>query len=570
MERTLRTILLLPVFLHYTLYIYGQHHPDTSLPYPKRETRAVWLTTLSGLDWPRTRAKDQPSRQRQQDELRLTLDELKDCGINTVIMQVRVRGGVIYPSAIEPWDEALTGTPGQDPGYDPLAMAVEEAHRRGMELHAWVVAVPAFKTTATGRTGSKSLLSTHPELLRIHQGMYYLDPGEPATATYLASICRELTERYDIDGIHLDYIRYPERAQDFPDRATYRKYGNGQDKAQWRRNNITRIVREVYRTVKDAKPWVKLSCSPVGKYSDLRRHSSRGWNARDIVYQDAQGWLADGIMDDIYPMMYFTGDNFYPFAADWRENDHGRHATPGLAVYMLSPQEKDWSLHEFTAQLNHTRSLGLTGQCLFRTSFLLGNTKGIRDYLTGTFYAYPALTPAYPWLDSEPPTQPSAPLCTDISTQLTCLSWHPSTDNMTDGGVRYNIYASHSYPVDTDDARNLMATSLTDTTFTYNRTLGLHLAITATDRCGNESQPLQLPAPWPQTATQSLPHDGHTLPLPLCPDATEYRITTPLGNTAAQGDWGDHADIASLSPGLYILQTITAHATPRTIARFAK
>ncbi len=460
--------------------------------YPKHELRAVWLTTLGGLDWPKTPATSEGGRQRQQRELCDILDSLKLCNINTVLLQTRVRGSVLYPSDIEPWDVALTGQYDNSPGYDPLAFAIEEAHRRGMELHAWVVAVPAFKTEVAGKMGGRGLLSTHPSLLKKHNGMYYLDPGEPETATYIAAICKELTENYDIDGIHLDYIRYPENAATFPDQATYSKYGAGKDKAQWRRDNVTRVVREIYHTVKELKPWVKVSCSPVGKHSDLRRYSSRGWNARDAVYQNAQEWLREGIMDALAPMMYYSGDNYYPFVEDWGESSYGRHVAPGLGAYLLSPAEQDWKLQTMTAELHHTRVCGMAGQCYFRTEFLLANHKGIYDYLRNTFYAYPALAPPCAWLDSIAPTMPSGCVATDLTAQLTELTWMPSTDNLQQGGVRYNVYASRDYPVDTERAENMVATNLPEARFTYNRSLGMNIAITATDRCGNESEPLQL------------------------------------------------------------------------------
>lgn len=116
---------------------------------------------------------------------------------------------------------------------------------------------------------------------------------------------REIVSRYDIDGIHLDYIRYPERASDFPDQSTYRKYGKKESLQQWRRNNITRIVRRIYTETKSLKPWVKVSSSPVGKYNDTKRYPSRGWNAYEVVYQDALQWLKEGIHDALFPMMYF-------------------------------------------------------------------------------------------------------------------------------------------------------------------------------------------------------------------------------------------------------------------------
>ena len=296
----------------------------------KREVRGVWLTTLNGLDWPKTKATSAANREKQQKELCQILDQLQQCGINTVFLQTRIRGAVLYPSKIEPWDVAMTGSYNKHPGYDPLKYAIEETHKRGMELHAWVVTIPAFKTAVASKIGKNSLMRTNPGLLRKHNGSYYMDPGEPETAKYLTRICNEIVENYDVDGIHLDYIRYPENPNSFKDAATFKKYGKGKKKEHWRRENVDKIVKDIYEGVKSRKPWVRVSCSPVGKYKDVSRFSAKGWNAFDAVYQDAQGWLKEGTMDMLCPMMYFDGDHFYPFAADWQENTFGRTVVPGL------------------------------------------------------------------------------------------------------------------------------------------------------------------------------------------------------------------------------------------------
>ena len=463
--------------------------------FPKRESRAVWVTVLGGLDWPKTKASTPAGREKQQAEFRALLDQLQAIHINTIFLQTRVRGSVIYPSAIEPWDVALTGQYGKDPGYDPLLFAIEECHRRGMELHAWVVTIPAYKISLARQMGAKAVTRTHAALCKKHADMYYLDPGQPGTADYLADICKEIVSRYDVDGLHFDYIRYPENANSFPDADTYKKYGAGKAKAQWRRDNVTRVVRKIHSEVKRLKPWVRMSCSPVGKFRDGTRYSSKGWNCYDAVYQDAQGWLREGIQDALYPMMYFQGDHFFPFAADWREQDAGRSVAPGLGIYFLSPQEKNWSLSIITNQLSYIRALGLGGQAYFRSKFLTDNVKGLYDYLRREYYPFPALTPACPWLDGEAPSQPQQLELEPLEGGMERLTWQPSTDNL-QGGVRYNVYVSRQYPVDTSCAENLVAAAITEPSYTFNRLLvrlyGMHIAVTAMDRCGNESVPAAL------------------------------------------------------------------------------
>ena len=174
---------------------------------PKYEIRAVWLTTIGGIDWPSTYAHDGMGIAAQQRQLTTMLDQLKALNVNTVLLQTRVRATTIYPSDIEPWDGCMSGKPGKSPGYDPLQFAIDECHRRGMELHAWVVTIPVGKWNTYG---CKQLRARYGRLIRHIGEEGYMDPESPTTAYYIADICEEITKKYDIDGIHLDYIRYPE------------------------------------------------------------------------------------------------------------------------------------------------------------------------------------------------------------------------------------------------------------------------------------------------------------------------------------------------------------------------
>ena len=164
--------------------------------------RAVWLTTIGGIDWPHSYYAEP-----QKEELRQTLDQLRRAGINTVLLQTRVRATTIYPSALEPWDGCITGTPGRAAGYDPLRFCIDECHKRGMQLHAWVVTIPVGKWNTTG---CQQLRKKYPKLIKKIKDEGYMDPEQAATGDYLARFCREIVENYDVDGIHLDYIRYPE------------------------------------------------------------------------------------------------------------------------------------------------------------------------------------------------------------------------------------------------------------------------------------------------------------------------------------------------------------------------
>lgn len=469
-----------------TPLLYGQ-------PSPKHEVRAAWITAVYGLDWPRTKATTPASTQKQKDELVDILDKLKEANFNTILFQARTRGDVLYKSDIEPYNSILTGKSGKDPGYDPLAFAVEECHKRGMECHAWMVTIPLGGRKHVASLGKQSVTRRQPKICVPYKREYFLNPGNPKTKEYLMSLVKEVVERYDVDGVHFDYLRYPERAFRFPDSYDYRKYGNGRSLEQWRRDNITEILRHIYKGVKKLKPWVKVSTCPVGKYRDTSRYPSKGWNAFHVVYQDVQGWLGEGIQDQIYPMMYFRGNSFYPFALDWQEQSNGRHVVPGLGIYFLHPSEGDWDLDEIKRQINFVRHHHLAGEAHYRVKFVTDNIQNLYDALQNEFYAYPALQPPMTWADSIAPSMPTELTAERIADGYTRLRWKAATDNDKINAPTYVIYASDELPVDTQDPANIVATGIRETEYIYAPILPWtsrrHFVVTATDRYGNESAP---------------------------------------------------------------------------------
>lgn len=562
------------IFLVALLLLSATYTDAQQMSFPKREMRAVWVTTLMNLDWPQTKVHDETSRKRQQEELKTLLDRLQAININTILLQTRVRGTTIYPSAIEPWDECLTGTTGKDPGYDPLAFAIEECHKRGMELHAWIVTMPCFKTEQARRLGNKSVLKTHPELCKRHEGTWYLDPGMPGTADYLTAICTEITDRYDIDGLHFDYIRYPENARSFPDQATYRKYGHGRDKAQWRRDNITRCVRQIYQAVKARKPWVKVSSSPIGKFADLKRYSSKGWNAFDAVHQDAQGWLNEGIHDMLFPMMYFDGNHFYPFALDWQENSRQRPIVPGLGIYMLSPKEKDWDLAVIQRELYFLRQIGVGGQAFFRARFLTDNVKGLYDYLHDFYYPYPALPPVCPSADTCAPAPPSD-LHIELTPRAGILRWTAVPSGKNEPPVRYNVYAAASFPVEIDRPENIVRMGLTTPEFSFNPIVyyagRYHFAVTAIDCYGNESVAVQIDSPSFKSTPEELKleNKGNLLELPEW-DTRFVLFCDITDKILFSAPYQRQVDISRLPKGGYRVKTLEPNGKARLIGCFFK
>ncbi len=515
---------------------------------PKYEVRAVWLTTIGGIDWPHSY-----SAEAQKQELGHILDQLKAANVNTILVQARVRGTTIYPSAMEPWDGCITGTPGRSPGYDPLQLVIDESHRRGMECHAWIVTIPVGKWN---KIGCQQLRRKYPKLIKKIGDEGYMDPENVLTADYLARICTEVTRRYDVDGIHLDYIRYPEKWR----LKVSRQQG---------REHITRIVRTIHQAVKQEKPWVKLSCSPIGKHDDLVRYSSHGWNARTTVCQDAQAWMRDGLMDMLFPMMYFQGNNFFPFALDWQEHSYGRIVVPGLGIYMLHPHEKNWPLEVVEREMQVTRQYGL-GHCYFRSKFLTDNVKGVYDFAC-RFDCDPSLVPPMTWACTTPPSAPKA-----LQLKGNRLSWQAADDFSGGDYLLYNIYASRTFPVDISDPANLVATRLRATSATVMPS-GYYYAVTAQNRYGLEG-PAATFGDAPNTHSEVKKsamklYRTALVPLPKKPvtlDA-EYLIIENLhGQQMGVFPWrGRHLNLSALPDGIYRFRSLGRKGRTHIVGTFA-
>lgn len=515
---------------------------------PKRETRAVWLTTLANLDWPKNYARSEESIKLQKQELIDILDKYQKANINTVLLQARVRAATIYPSDIEPWDQCITGVEGRAPGYgyDPLGFAVEECHKRGMEIHAWIATIPVG---AKNSLGCRTLMKKGFRIRNFSTGSY-LDPADPGVAPYLASICGEIVRKYDVDGINLDYIRYPDG---WP-RPSYRD-GDTPDQ---RRSNITAIVRAIHDEVKAIKPWVKMSCSPIGKHADLSRYSSKNFNAHDRVSQEAQEWMRLGLMDQLYPMQYFRGDNYYPFVADWVENAYKREIVTGLGTYFLDPREGNWTLGDLTRQMYVSRDLGV-GHAHFRSYFLTANKQGVYDF-EKQFNATLSLPHKMQGVVSTAamPYAVNSSLVERREDKSVILRWKAVTPY-------YNIYASYTYPVDTEDARNLLFTRYTGQTLQLkNVNPNLYFAVRGMDRYGLETPALQenmKSSTLSKSPATLLANDGNTLTLPAAAkltDADRYVILSLQGVILrivdAKSVRNNQLYIGSLSDGMYSLK----------------
>lgn len=365
--------------------------------------RGVWLATVSRLDWPPVASVNASSPAlritQQQEALTGKLDKLKSLGINTIFFQVKPDGTALWPSKILPWSDMLTGKIGEDPGYDPLQFMLDEAHKRGMKVHAWFnpyrVSVNTKPSTVTelNRTLSQnpaSVFVLHRDWIRTAGDRFVLDPGIPEARSWITSIVAEVVARYPIDGVQFDDYFYAESSGSMlNDSETFKKQGQGfGSKADWRRHNTQLLIEQVSRTIKQLKPEVEFGVSPAGVWRnrshDAAGSDTRGAAAYDEAYADTRLWVQQGLLDYIAPQIY------WPFARDAARYDvlakwwadvvkpTNTRLYIGVALYKVgepSKNEPDWTINggvpELKKQLDLNESLPqINGTILFRENYL--------------------------------------------------------------------------------------------------------------------------------------------------------------------------------------------------------
>lgn len=391
-----------------------------------REFRGVWVATVGNMDWPSKRTL---STAEQQAELRAILDRAQALKLNAVIFQVRPAADALYESSLEPWSEFLTGTQGKrpDPFWDPLAFAIEEAHARGIELHAWFNPYRAGFVNGKSPTAASHLRRTNPALVKKYGPYLWMDPGEKAVRARTVRVVVDVVKRYDVDGIHLDdyFYPYPEndrrgRVLPFPDAtsyARYRKAGGKLDKADWRRDNVNTLVRELDEAVHKAKPWVRFGISPFGIWRPGYPAQIKGFDAYEKLYADARKWLREGWVDYFTPQLYWPTTKVaqsYPVLLDWwaSENVLQRHLWPGNFTSLAGGRGSTaFPVSDLIEQIRLTRlQPGASGNVHFSMKSFLKNQAGMNDTLQEGPYATVALPPASPWLPNTPPSAPVAQL----------------------------------------------------------------------------------------------------------------------------------------------------------------
>jgi uncharacterized lipoprotein YddW (UPF0748 family) len=453
----------------------------SSQPNPKREVRAVWLTTLGGMDWPAPAMRDKPDLQKS--SLVRIFDQLASLRLNTVYFQVRSRGNALYRSALEPWATELTGTLGKDPGWDPLRFAIQESNKRCLSLHAWLNIFKVWSGDGLPpRTSPPHIIHLHPDWVKKYGSDYWLDPGLPEVRKYLLDMVTDLLQKYDFNALHLDYCRYPDA--DFNDAQTFQKYGSGKSKEDWRRENINDFVRSVYLRAKILRPHMLVGAAPIGIYENLPK--ARGWQGFHAVAQDSRRWLREGYMDYLAPQIYWgltahgSKIDFEALVRDWKLNSFGRHVYPGTAPY--KQDVKDFLSEHITA----CRRQDADGESFFRYEHIMDGA-GL-----GNVYSTIALPPSAPWRDQiipNPPRyfsiRPSPP-----GTELLWTQPSPAVD--ADTASQFVLYRSDQPVIDFNDAASILAvlpgssSSFSD----HSGKPGYSYAISSLDRMWNESNPI--------------------------------------------------------------------------------
>ncbi|WP_052110503.1 glycoside hydrolase family 10 protein [Porphyromonas sp. COT-108 OH1349] len=403
--RTGRPLLLIAILVLSTMLPSFAEQPPSL--YPKREMRAVWLTTLYGLDWPKARTA---ALQRQ--EIDRMLDSLRSAHFNTVFIQVRGRGDVIYKSKFEPVMLPFRAAMSQDKSYDPLAYVIQGCHDRGMECHAWMVTLKMANVSEFRHAPKDSYIKRYRAHTIRHNGEIYMDPASEHARRFLADLAEELASNYDIDGIHLDYIRYPERAEKLNDQRSYKRSKSNLSHSAWREENIHRTVSMIYDRVKSVKPHIQVSASPIGKYSNGVKNNGYVWTAKESVHQDPVAWKRSGKIDFVVPMMYFKGEDFFYHLKKWNREMDGKMVA-GLASYKMLKSQGGWDYTDLKQQIDSCRAeSGVGGICFFRAEQLFDNKYGLWNYLRQEAFTRPALLP----LRSSNPAAPEAvPEITDFS-----------------------------------------------------------------------------------------------------------------------------------------------------------
>lgn len=422
---------------------------------PKYEFRAVWIATVDNIDWP---SYGNTNTENQKAEFIRILDMHQRNGMNAVVVQVRPSGDAFYPSQYEPWSQWLTGTQGKPPSpyYDPLQFMIEEAHKRGMEFHAWCNPYRAVFNIRSSSIAANHISRIHPEWFLTYGDKKYFDPANKAAQDFVVDVIRDIVKRYDVDAIHMDDYFYPYRipGKEFPDAASYARSGSKLNKDDWRRSNVDSIIRKLSNVIKEENKLCRFGISPFSVWRNKDKDPVRGSDSRagqtnyDDLYADILLWLEKGWIDYVTPQLYLEIGHdkiAYEKLLDWwSRNSFGRHIYIGHGLYRVEERAAAWkNTNELPNQIKLLRRYpNVQGSVYFSSRSFNRNPNGWNDSLQNNYYKYPALLPPMRWIDNEKPWAPIVEK--KITNNIIEFNVKPDPRNL----VAIKYYVVYKYAVD--------------------------------------------------------------------------------------------------------------------------
>lgn len=414
---------------------------------PKREMRGAWIATVANIDWPTKQGLDEAAQRQEMTDL---LDKLQAAGMNAVIFQIRPTADAFYRSTKEPWSHWISGTQGEGPSYDPLQFVIDESDKRGMAVHVWLNPYRVESDTAKGRLADSHLYKKHPEYFVTYGKARYFNPGLEETREFVSSVVGEIVRNYDIDAIHMDDYFYPYKikGEEFPDQAAFEADPRGfTDKADWRRDNVDLIIRQIHDTIVANKPWVDFGISPFGvwrsKKDDLNGSDTYGGCANyDDLYADILKWQKEGWVDYVTPQLYwhigFPVADYAVLADWWNKHNYGSTIYIGQGPYRINPTSKDtaWqSEDQILRQIEILREKPFVKGSMFFSAKSVARNEALKEKLVNGPYAAKALMPES---NRNVRIVPTAPKDLRLSHKggNVVLNWTPGENNR-----RYVVYA---------------------------------------------------------------------------------------------------------------------------------
>ncbi|MCR5152028.1 MAG: family 10 glycosylhydrolase [Prevotella sp.] len=463
---------------------------------PKREFRGAWIQCVNGQFVGM-------STETMQQTLTYQLDELKKDGVNAIIFQVRPECDALYESKIEPWSRFLTGKQGKapEPYWDPLAWMIEQCHKRGMELHAWINPYRA-KTKTTNELANNHIAVRRPDLVFSYDGLFILNPGIPECTKYTCEVVRDIVRRYDIDGLHIDdyFYPYPVAGVPIPDDAQYQADNRGFTvRGDWRRDNVNRFIKQLYETIHQEKPWVKFGVSPFGIYRNKRNDpngsNTSGLQNYDDLYADVLLWVNNGWLDYCVPQLYWEighkAADYQELITWWNSHAANRPLYIGEDIERTAkhPDPQNPRSHQLPAKYRlHQQMRNVNGWVLWYAKAAVDNIGNYGMALRNGYWRTPALQPLMPFIDGTAPKKPrKVKFITDNGRKV--LKWKaPKGKGWKDKAVKYIVYRfMPNQPIDTEDPANIVCMT-GNTWFVTPDNNGATYVVTALDRMNNESQ----------------------------------------------------------------------------------